>query len=94
MPESEKVLERRLASEIMKQGGLCLKLFPIHITGLPDRLCLLPGGRLFFAEIKTTGERPTLRQRYVHKQLRDLGFRVEIIDTTEGVLQVIRGHEL
>lgn len=87
--ESEKLLERKLFSEIKKLGGLSIKLVPLHFIGLPDRLCLLPVGRLFFAEIKTTRMKPRKIQLHVHKKLRDLGFRVEIIDTSEQIFNIL-----
>ena len=91
--ESEKVLERKLSKHIEKLGGFCWKLFPIHITGLPDRLCLLPGAIIFFVEVKTTNEEPKRRQLYVHKQLRNLGFRVEIVDTSEQIKKLLSDYE-
>ena len=83
--ESEKLIERRLAEEVKNQGGWAIKLLATHITGLPDRLCLLPRGRLFFAEIKTTKKKPTKIQLAVHAKLRKLGFRVEVIDSLGAV---------
>lgn len=92
--ESEKVLERSLKKHIEKElGGFCLKLLSQHITGLPDRLCLIPGGRLFFAEIKTTKKKATRIQLYLHRKIRNLGFRVEIIETTEQIKKIISEYK-
>lgn len=87
--ESEKLLERKLVKEMKALGGLCLKLPALHHTGLPDRMCLIPGGRMFFAEIKTTKAKPRKIQLLVHDQLRKLGFRVEVVDTTEQIKKLI-----
>ena len=46
-------------------------------------MVLLPGGRILFVEIKTTGKKPTLLQRHCHGMLRNLGFIVYVIDSTE-----------
>jgi hypothetical protein len=78
---SEKHLEKLLRETVERMGGLCLKLLPFLFTGLPDRLILLPGGRIYFAETKTTGEALRPRQKYVKKQLEKLGFKVYVIDT-------------
>lgn len=94
MIESEKLLEKKLGKAIGDLGGLCWKLFPLHITGLPDRLCLLPGGRVLFVELKTTDKKATSRQLYVHAQLRALGFQVAIIDTTDGINGIIKEYGL
>lgn len=91
--ESEKVLEDKLTKGIERLGGICWKWFSIHITGLPDRICLLPGGRIFFAEIKTTNKKPKPRQLIVHRQLRNLGFRVEVIDTSEQIKSILMEYE-
>jgi hypothetical protein len=85
MIESEKLLERKLGLTIKALGGWSIKMLSSQITGLPDRLCLLPGGRVFFAEIKTTGEKPKKIQLYVHKRIRSLGFRVEVIDSSAQI---------
>jgi len=91
--ESEKLLERKLSKGIEKLGGWSIKLLSTHITGLPDRLCLLPGGRLFFAEIKTTKQKPRKIQLWVHQKLRNLGFRVEIIDNSDFIKEVLKSYE-
>lgn len=80
--ESEKYLERKLVNAIKAKGGMCIKLLSTHFTGLPDRLCLLPGGIVFFAEIKTTGQKPTKIQTNVAKRLTGLGLNYYIVDTS------------
>lgn len=91
--ESEKALEKKLSKEIEKLGGWSIKLLSTHITGLPDRLCLLPGARLFFAEIKTTKEKPKRIQSLIHRKIQRLGFRVEVIDNSEKIKELIRDYE-
>lgn len=88
--ESEKYLERKLRQDIEKLGGWCLKIGVLHISGLPDRLCLLPGGRMFFAEIKTTKKKPTKIQTLVHNRLKSLGFQTELIDTSEQIKNLLK----
>ena len=83
--ESEKVLEKYLVSEVKSLGGWAVKLLSGLVTGLPDRLILLPGGVVAFVEVKTTGKKATPRQLIVHKKLRQLGFRVEVLDSKEGI---------
>jgi len=87
--ESEKLIDKKLSKEVGKLGGWSIKLLASHITGLPDRVCLLPGGIMFFAEIKTTGKKPTLIQLSVHKKLRSLGFDVYVFDSSEKVKAII-----
>lgn len=83
---NEKYIEQHLVAHIRNKGGLCIKLLSNHFTGLPDRLCLLPGGALIFVETKATGKTPRPRQIIVHSQLRKLGFRVEVIDSLDQIV--------
>src|SRR5690606_39870147 len=76
MIESEKDLERKLNRGVKKLLGLTFKFVPLFVAGIPDRICLLPGGRIFFAEIKTTKQKPKKLQLFWHAKLRKLGFRV------------------
>lgn len=93
MIESEKKLERKLYKEVKKRGGWSIKMLSMHITGLPDRLCLFPGGRALFCEIKTTGKKPTKIQQMVHKKLRRLGFQVFVIDSTEQIIEALNAFD-
>lgn len=83
--ESEKAIERKLVEQVKACGGLCIKLLTYQFIGLPDRMCLFPNGKIVFVELKSTGEKPKKIQISVHNKLRALGFRVEVIDTVEGV---------
>lgn len=87
--QSEKVVERLLRTESKRIGGLAIKLLPDMFSGLPDRLCLFPGGRLFFIETKSTGDNPGKLQKIIHTRLRNLGFIVYVIDTVERVKEFI-----
>lgn len=87
--DSEKLVERKLATAVKASGGMCIKLLCDYIIGLPDRLCLFPGGKIAFVELKTTDEKPRRIQVFMHNKLRALGFRVEVIDTVQGVNEFI-----
>ncbi len=90
--ESEKNIEKRLGTEVKKLGGWSLKLLP-SVTGLPDRLVLLPGGRMLFVELKTTKAKPRKVQLVIHGKLRRLGFRVEVIDQTIQIIKLLKEYE-
>ena len=87
--ESEKALEAELRERCKALGWMCIKLTSQYQRGLPDRLILMPGGRVCFVEIKTTGKKPTALQRVTHERLRALGYRVEVVDTTERLDNLI-----
>lgn len=82
---NEKLIEKKLREEVKSLGGIALKLYSAYHTGLPDRLILMPGGRASFAEIKTTGKKPTMLQEKAIAELRALGFEAEVIDSQEAL---------
>lgn len=87
--DSEKLVEHKLVELVKINNGVCIKLLCDQLIGLPDRLCLFPGHKIAFAELKTTGQKPRRIQVYMHKKLRALGFRVEVIDTVEDVISFV-----
>lgn len=76
----EKQLEKRFRLAVKSRGGLSLKLTCPGYAGVPDRLNLLPQGRLFFAEFKFGKGKLSMRQEAVIRVLRGLGFEVWVID--------------
>lgn len=85
----EKAVEAYLRQQVRKTGGLALKLVCPGWTGVPDRLILMPGGRVYFAETKDLGKTPKRRQRYVHERLRGLGFQVFVPDSKDAVDRMV-----
>lgn len=82
---SEKDLERTFSDQLNRTKKVwVIKLLSTFIKGLPDRMVLCKGGYVGFAEIKTTGKKPTKIQSYIHDKLRSLGFEVLIIDDIES----------
>lgn len=65
-----------------------MKLPAVFESGIPDRLCLFPRGRMVFVELKAPGKKPRKLQEVMHSRLRALGFRVEVIDSKESALQL------
>lgn len=53
-------------------------------------MVICKGGYVGFAEIKTTGKKPTKIQLYIHDKLKELGFEVFIIDDIESRDRAIR----
>lgn len=90
MMDSEKTIERKLVEAVKAHNGMCIKLLCDQLTGLPDRMCLFPDHIIVFVEVKSTGKKPRRSQVYIHNKLRTLGFRVEVIDTIEGINNFIK----
>lgn len=88
--ESEKALEARLVREIEARGGMALKYTSQFHRGIPDRIVLMPYGRLYFVELKSTGKKPTKLQVHALKRLSGLGYYVDIIDNSEGLEKFLK----
>ncbi|MDO4306877.1 MAG: VRR-NUC domain-containing protein [Eubacteriales bacterium] len=90
----ESVIESRLRQEAKKRGGMALKFVSPGMNGVPDRIVLLPGGKMAFVELKAPGKVPRALQEKRIWQLRRLGFLVYVLDGTErigGILDEIQG---
>lgn len=86
----EASVEARLRKMVERAGGKCLKWTCPGHTGVPDRIILMPGGHVYFAELKAPGEKERARQEYVQERLRKLGFKVfSSVDTFERALDVM-----
>ena len=59
------------------------------MNGLPDRLVLLPDGKMFFAELKAPGKKPRPEQVRVHESLRRRGFKVYVIDSRAAGKEIL-----
>jgi hypothetical protein len=78
-------VENRLKQRTEAAGGMCIKLVVLALGGLPDRLVLLPKGKIMFVELKAPAKGPTPLQVYMHGKIRALGFEVHVVNTLEGV---------
>ena len=53
----EKDIEKELTARTKAMGGIAPKLTSPGFDGMPDRLVLLPGGRMGFVELQSTGQK-------------------------------------
>lgn len=86
---NEKILERKLISEVKKMGGLCLKFTSPGFDGVPDRILLIAKGHVAFVEVKTTGQKMRPLQVRRKTQLERLGFRVYCLDREEQIGEIL-----
>ena len=90
----EKVHERRLVDGVKKLGGMCLKFVSPGTPGVPDRLIIMPPGRIVFVEMKTETGRLSKIQRYVVGEMQKRGADVRVIkgrDETDALLRELAG---
>lgn len=89
----EKKIEEKLVTSVKRMGGICPKWASPGFDGVPDRIVLLPGGKIGFVEVKAPGEKPRPLQLSRHRPLQKLGFSVYVLDDLEkigGILDEIR----
>ena len=85
----ERTIEQKLAARVKAMGGIAPKLTSPGFDGMPDRLVLLPGGRMGFVELKAPGRKPRPLQLVRHRLLRRLGFKVYVIDEINQIDSVL-----
>ena len=85
----ESKIELKLKREVERIGGLSLKFTSPGMAGVPDRLVLLPKGKIFFAELKAPGKTLRPLQLKRKEQLESLGFKVYVIDSYKSLKEVL-----
>ncbi len=78
-------IEDYLKQRVMAEGGRAYKFVSPGCSGVPDRIVILPGGRIGFLELKAPGEKPRAEQRLRMRQLRELGCIATWTDSKAGV---------
>lgn len=74
----ESLIEKHLTAQVRKRGGWSVKLAPTR-AGLPDRMVLLPGGRMYLVELKQPTGKVSRIQEIVHGKLYEMGFAVTVL---------------
>ena len=98
MRESE--IETYLANCVKAMGGEVRKVKWIGRRGAPDRIVMLPGdfdrfgedsapSRTIWVELKAPGEKAKPHQVREHERMRRMGQTVVVVDSMEGVDEVL-----
>lgn len=85
----EKEIEQALVKAVKARGGMCPKLTSPGTDGMPDRIVLLPQGRMSFVEVKAPGKKPRSLQVHRHEELRNLGFPVFVLDSLDQIKEIL-----
>ena len=83
-------VERFLVRKVREAGGLALKFTPPGWAGAPDRIVLLPGGRIVFVELKAPGQKMRPLQEKRAAELEALGFSVCCLDSKEKIIAFMK----
>ncbi|MBR1738381.1 MAG: VRR-NUC domain-containing protein, partial [Firmicutes bacterium] len=81
----EKFIEQKLVRAVKEMGGIALKFVSPGYDGMPDRLILLPYGRIAFVEVKAPKHKPGPLQCARHRMLEKLGFKVYVLDDEDKI---------
>ena len=85
----EKIIEQKFRTAVKAVGGMAVKFVSPGLDGMPDRLALLPGGKMAFVEVKAPGKNPRPLQQARHRMLRRLGFQVYVLDDEKQIGGII-----
>lgn len=85
----ESHLEKYFTAQCKKKKLMTLKLHVRFSRGWPDRLVLLPDGKVLWVELKRPGGKPTPLQLKTHQDMWSYGHMVYVIDSKEGIDNVL-----
>lgn len=94
----ESGFENYVVNKIRSVGGRAFKWVCPGMTGAPDRICIFPGGRIIFIELKRPGLKDgrSERQKKVCRLLRSLGGDVRRIGEKDEFRKLVQevGYEV
>lgn len=90
---NEKEIEKAFVKQVREKGGIAFKFVSPGMSGVPDRIVVMPGGQIGFVEVKAPGKKPRPEQVFQMSRLRGLGFPVMVLDGTDqipGMIETIQ----
>ena len=90
----EREVEAALVKAVKARGGICPKWVSPGLDGVPDRIVLLPGGKVGFVELKAPGEKPRKLQIARMGQLERLGYKCFVCDSIELIDSILKEIEV
>ena len=88
----EREVEKALVHQVRTAGGIAPKLTSPNNAGMPDRLIILPPGKVCFIELKAPGKKPRPLQLRQMERLTQLGCMVRTLDHPNQIQELI--HEI
>lgn len=82
-----------MTKKITGMGGLSLKFVSPGNAGVPDRIYIFPGGRIYFTELKREHGRLQSIQKWQRKRLLKMGCRVYVVEGPESAKKFIEELE-
>lgn len=85
----ESQVEQVFVDAMVTMGITTLKLNLVYNRGWPDRLIILPNGRVIFIELKRPGGTLEPLQKHRHEQLENLGHDVKTFDDAKMAIRYV-----
>ena len=85
----EKEIEKKLVEGIRRLGGRAYKWVSPGSNGVPDRIIVMPGGRILFVELKTSTGVVSKLQKMQIRMLSQMGCDVRVLYGMEGVQDLL-----
>lgn len=86
---SEKTIEKFTIKATADRGGKAVKFSSPAQRGVPDRIILMPGGKVGFLELKGDGGKATKLQLFWIKTLQEMGFKAAVANSKESVTEFL-----
>lgn len=84
----EKELEKKFKASLEKLGCMVLKFTSPGNAGVPDRLVLVPGGGVWFVELKKPGGKLRPLQEIWKDRIEGLGGNYRLIQSEEDIMKL------
>lgn len=88
MKESD--IERWLVSQIKDLGGIADKFVSPGNPGVPDRIIVMPNGRIIFAELKTEIGRLSNIQKWQRERYQRMGVDYRIVKGMKAAKELVK----
>jgi len=86
---NEKQIEQYLVRRVKEKGGIAYKFTSPGRRHVPDRIILLPGGKVIFIECKRPGAKATKAQDYELHRIRRFGVTAVVMDSKEKIDELL-----
>ena len=81
----EREIEKILVREVRRAGGEAYKFVSPGHSGVPDRIVMMPGGKVYFVELKTAKGVLLKQQARVLEQMMLFGQKVSVVFGVQGL---------
>lgn len=85
----ESDIEKFLVKKVRERGGIAYKWVSAGHAGVPDRIVIMPHGKVIFVELKTIAGRVSKAQNVQINLLRRLGCDVRILKGRDAVMSFV-----